>query len=232
MQHRRRLWIAPHADPGNRERSRRIRADGRRSGFAYLAHLGRDVFSGRLVVPFLHFGTDVKVAALVMSFATLATFHAAGYSAVLRAFEDNELVYFGFVLHKVLLLGFVFLSIKLQIGLLGFVVAHLVVERAALEFLPPRGVTLLLPHYRCALSVPLWKSLIVSALPMGGGVMLRQLALQLDILVLTWMTNLTTVGYSVVLIRISMALRMIPQDSLIAALSALFPHRPFLSRSL
>src|SRR5207247_8794393 len=51
-----------------------------------------------LIVPFLHFGTDVKIAALVMSIATMATFHAAGYSAVLRAFEDNELNYLGFVL--------------------------------------------------------------------------------------------------------------------------------------
>ena len=46
---------------------------------------------------------------------------------------------------------------------------------------------------------------------MGGGVMLRQLALQLDILVLTWMTNLTTVGLFSGPYRISMALRVIPQ---------------------
>src|SRR5204863_5343792 len=71
-----------------------------------------------LIVPFLHFGTDAKISVVVMSFATLATFHAAGYAAVLRAFEDNELVHFGFVLHKVFLFGFVFLSIKLHFALL------------------------------------------------------------------------------------------------------------------
>jgi O-antigen/teichoic acid export membrane protein len=59
--------------------------------------------------------------------------------------------------------------------------------------------------------VPLWKSLMIAALPMGGGVMLRQLALQLDILILTWMTNLTTVGLFSGPYRISMALRVIPQ---------------------
>jgi len=53
-----------------------------------------------LYCPFLHFGTDVKIAALVMSFATWRPFHAAGYSAVLRAFEDNELNYLGYVLHR------------------------------------------------------------------------------------------------------------------------------------
>jgi len=41
--------------------------------------------------------------------------------------------------------------------------------------------------------------------------MLRQLALQLDILVLTWMTNLTTVGLFSGPYRISMGLRVIPQ---------------------
>ena len=60
-------------------------------------------------------------------------------------------------------------------------------------------------------NVPLWKMLIRSSLPLGGGVMLRQLALQLDILVLTWMSNLTAVGLFSGPYRISMALRMIPQ---------------------
>jgi len=42
-------------------------------------------------------------------------------------------------------------------------------------------------------------------------VMLRQLALQLDILILTWLTNLTTVGLFSGPYRISMALRVIPE---------------------
>src|SRR6266513_2030069 len=77
-----------------------------------------------LIVPFLHFGTDVKIAVLGMSVATMATFHAAGYGAVLRAFEDNELNYLGFVLHKVLVLGLVVGIVKFHFGLLGFVAAH------------------------------------------------------------------------------------------------------------
>ncbi len=163
-----------------------------------------------LVVPFLRFGADVKVSAIVMSFATLATFHAAGYAAVLRAFEDNELVHFGFVLHKVLLFGFVFLSIKLHFGLLGFVVGHLIASVALWNFhhLMVSRFCARIPLY---FSMPLWKELILSALPLGGGVMLRQLALQLDVLVLTWFSNLTAVGLFSGPYRISMALRMIPQ---------------------
>ena len=78
-----------------------------------------------LICPFLRFGNDVKIAALVMSFATLATFHAAGYSAVLRAFEDNELNYIGFILQKILLLAFILVTIHFKMGLAGFVCAHL-----------------------------------------------------------------------------------------------------------
>jgi O-antigen/teichoic acid export membrane protein len=163
-----------------------------------------------LIVPFLHFGTDVKIAALVMSFATLATFHAAGYSAVLRAFEDNELNYLGYVLHKILLLGLILLAIRFHTGLVGFVSAHLVSNLLLWYF-----YHILVSHFyariRLRIDVPLWKSLMIAALPMGGGVMLRQLALQLDILILTWMTNLMTVGLFSGPYRISMALRVIPQ---------------------
>jgi len=164
-----------------------------------------------LIVPFLHFGTDVKIAALVMSLAAMATFHAAGYSAVLRAFEDNELNYLGFVLQKLLLLGFIVVTIKLKMGLIGFVIAHLVSNVLLWNFYHI-VVSRLYARIPLRIDVPLWKSLLVSALPMGGGVMLRQLALQLDILILTWMTNLTTVGLFSGPYRISMALRVIPQN--------------------
>ncbi len=163
-----------------------------------------------LIVPFLHFGTDVKIAALVMSFATLATFHAAGYSAVLRAFEDNELNYLGYVLHKILLLGLILLAIRFHTGLVGFVSAHFV-SNLLLWYFYHIVVSHLYARITLRIDVPLWKSLMIAALPMGGGVMLRQLALQLDILILTWMTNLTTVGLFSGPYRMSMALRVIPQ---------------------
>ena len=163
-----------------------------------------------LIIPFLHFGMDVKVAALLMSLATMAIFHAAGYSTVLRAFEDNELNYLGYVLHKVLLLGFALLAIKFHWGLLGFVAAHLAANVLLWNYCR-LVVTNLYAHVPLRIDVPLWKSLMTSALPIGGGVMLRQLALQLDILILTWLTNLTTVGLFSGPYRISMALRVIPQ---------------------
>lgn len=163
-----------------------------------------------LLVPFLRYGTDVKIAALIMSFATLATFHGAGYCAVLRAFEDNELNYIGFILQKILLLVFVLAAIHFHLGLIGFVSAHLLSNIVLWNFY---HLVVAKFYTRCKLQIdlPLWKALLVSALPMGGGVMLRQLALQLDILVLTWMTNLTTVGLFSGPYRLSMALRTVPQ---------------------
>jgi O-antigen/teichoic acid export membrane protein len=163
-----------------------------------------------LIIPFLHFGLDVKVAALLMTLATMALFHSAGYSAVLRAFEDNELNYLGYVLHKIVLFGFVLVAIKFQWGVCGFVAGHLTANVCLWNFYRV-VVTKFYARVPLRIDTPLWKSLMISALPMGGGVMLRQLALQLDILILTWLTNLTTVGLFSGPYRISMALRVIPE---------------------
>ena len=164
-----------------------------------------------LIVAFLRIDTHVKIAALVMTMATMATFHSAGYSAVLRAFEDNELNYAGFVAQKILLLGFVIVAIKLKMGLVGFVTAHLVSNVLLWNFYHII-VSRLYARVPLRVDLSLWKSLLIAALPMSGSVMLRQLALQLDILILTWMTNLTTVGLFSGPYRISMALRTIPQN--------------------
>ncbi len=162
------------------------------------------------IVPFLHYGVDVKIAALIMSFAALATFHSAGYSAVLRAFEDNELNYLGFIVQKILLLAFILIAIYFKTGLIGFVAAHLL-SNVLLWNIYHLVVAKFYTRCKLVVDLPLWRSLLVSALPMGGGVMLRQLALQLDILILTWMTNMATVGLFSGPYRLSMALRIIPQ---------------------
>src|SRR5207244_13251125 len=85
------------------------------------------------------------------------------------------------------------------------------------------------PRLRLRFDLSLRTSLLSAALPMGGGTMLRQLSLQLDILVLTWMTNLTTVGLFSGPYRISMALRVIPQ-TLSLPLFPLYSRTAHLSR--
>jgi O-antigen/teichoic acid export membrane protein len=163
-----------------------------------------------LIVPFLRLEPDVKIAAVIMSVATLANFHGAGYSAILRAFEDYEVDRLGFVLHKLFLLGSIFLSIKLKFGLVGFVTAHLTANLFLWKY-SRFLVTRFYAHIPLYFNVPLWKELITSSIPLGAGSMLRSLALQLDVLVLSWLSNLTTVGLFSGPYRISMALRIIPQ---------------------
>src|SRR5205809_3503317 len=52
-----------------------------------------------LVAPLLHFGTDVKIAMVGMSIATLAAFHGSVFGSILLAFDDNELFTIGFIIH-------------------------------------------------------------------------------------------------------------------------------------
>lgn len=164
-----------------------------------------------IVAFFLPYNAEVKIALLLMTFATLATFHAAGYSAVLRAFEDNELNYLGFILQKILLFAFILVMLHFRTGLLGFVIAHLVSNVLLWNFyhiLVSRFYT----KVKLQVDLPLWKELFLTALPMGGGVMLRQLALNIDIFILGIMTkNMTNVGLFGGPYRLSWSLRMVPQ---------------------
>src|SRR6478752_3475164 len=129
-----------------------------------------------LVVVFLPFHSEMKIALMLMTFATLATFHGAGYSAVLRAFEDNELNYLGFILQKILLFVFILVMLHFQTGLIGFVIAHLASNILLLNFYHIL-VSKFYTKVKLQIDLPLWKELFLTAIPMGGGVMLRQLAL-------------------------------------------------------
>lgn len=163
-----------------------------------------------IIALFLPYGNDVRIAVVLMTLATLATFHSAGYSAVLRAFEDNELNYIGFILQKVLLLVSILIMLHFQTGLIGFVIAHLLSNLMLWGFyhlLVARFYT----KVKLQVDLPLWKSLFFSAIPMGGGVMLRQLAMQIDIFVLGLMTNMNMVGLFGGPYRLSWTLRTIPQ---------------------
>ncbi len=171
-----------------------------------------------VVAPFLHFGTDVKIAMIGMSFATLAAFHGSGYGAILRAYEDNELVQTGFVLHKVSLFVFVYLALKLNLTLFGFVAAHLITNILLWVFYE-LVVSRMYAKIPLRFDLTLWKELLLDALPLGGSVILRQVALQMDVLVLAWLSNLTIVGLFSGPYRISTALRIIPQ----ALSTPLFP---------
>jgi len=163
-----------------------------------------------VIALFLPFGNDMKIAVMLMTLATLGTFHAAGYSAVLRAFEDNELNYLGFILQKILFLALILVMLHFRTGLVGFVVAHLISNLFMWTFYHVL-VSKFYTKVKLKIDLPLWKELFFSAVPMGGGVMLRQLAMQIDIFVLGLMTNMQTVGLFGGPYRLSWSLRTIPQ---------------------
>ena len=89
-----------------------------------------------IVALFLPYHAEVKIALLLMTFATLATFHAAGYSAVLRAFEDNELNYLGFILQKILLFAFILVMLHFRTGLTRLCYCPPGFKRVTVELLP------------------------------------------------------------------------------------------------
>lgn len=163
-----------------------------------------------VIALFLPFGYDMRIAVMLMTLATLCTFHAAGYNAVLRAFEDNELNYLGFILQKILFLFFILVMLHYRTGLVGFVVAHLLSNLFMWAFYHLL-VSKFYTKVKLKIDLPLWKELFFSAVPMGGGVMLRQLAMQIDIFVLGLMTNMQTVGLFGGPYRLSWSLRTIPQ---------------------
>lgn len=163
-----------------------------------------------VVAIFLPFGNDMKLAVFLMTVATMATFHGAGYNAVLRAHEDNELNYLGFILQKIFLFVAILAMLHFKAGLVGFVVAHLlsnILLWAFYHLLVSKFYT----KVKLQIDLPLWRELFFSAVPMGGGVMLRQLAMQIDIFVLGLMTNMQTVGLFGGPYRLSWSLRTIPQ---------------------
>ena len=136
----------------------------------------------------------VKAQCFLMGVASLTSLQGVSYAAVLRAFEDMEFNAIGFTLHKVALLFFTIVSLKVGFGLWGLVFSNL-------------GANLLLWFYysqvvgwrfglRVSLrrDVALWKSMIGEALPLGGGLLLRQIGWQLDSLLLFWLVDPYSVG--------------------------------------
>jgi len=162
------------------------------------------------IVPFLTFSLEVKLLMLAMGAATLSLFHCAGYGSALRSQEDNELHAIGFLIHKVLFCAFIFIGLRMGLALVGIVFAHLIPN------------VLLCVYYRWVvvrryarpkmrIDFPMWKYLLTNSIPVGGATMVRLLAQQVDVMILSWLSDIRTVGLFSGPYRISMALRFIPQ---------------------
>jgi O-antigen/teichoic acid export membrane protein len=162
-----------------------------------------------MVTGFLDFTPQVRLLAILMGLASLILFHMAGYTAVFRAQEDMEYNALGYVLHKLILLGLVVGALAAGTGLPGVVAAHLLTNLLIWLFY---YLVVRARYFRPGMHVDraLWKLLLVKAFPLGGGMVLRQAAWQVDILLLTALSGLAMVGLFSGPYRMMMALNLLP----------------------
>jgi len=146
-----------------------------------------------LVLAYLHVSRETKLLSLVMGMGYLLLLHSVAYAAVLRATEAMEYNAIGFVLQKLLLVLFLLGALWMQWGLWGVVWCHFLANLSQWIFyrqIVIRRYTL----GRLRWDPVLWQSLIWETLPMGGGMMLRQFAWQMDIFMLTYFATPISVG--------------------------------------
>ena len=152
---------------------------------------------------------EVKLQSFVMGIASLTLLQGVSYAAVLRAFEDMEFNSIGFTLHKAALLGFTFVSLQLHWGLWGLVFANLAANLLLWLYYAQ------IVGWRFQLWVSLkkdfqlWKIMIGEAIPLGGGLLLRQAGWQLDSLLLYWLADSYSVGLFGGPYRLLLAVRLL-----------------------
>ncbi|HZP44354.1 MAG TPA: oligosaccharide flippase family protein [Candidatus Binataceae bacterium] len=170
------------------------------------------------VIPFFHFDHRLAVLTATMGIARLVHVFIGYYSAVLLSQENWELHGICFVLHKVLLFGFVLGALLLGTGLGGAVVAHF------LAIVPP----LLLMHWivsrryarpHLRFDLKLWKYLVREAIPVGGAGVVRLVAEPADIFVATAVAGTMAAGFFSGPSRLASGLRYLPG----LVINALFP---------
>lgn len=162
------------------------------------------------VVPFLHFNLEIKILTLAMGAATLSLFHSGAYGAALRSQEENELTAIGYLGHKTLIFTLLFIGLRQGLGLVAVVTAELIPNILLCCFYGWL-VTRRYGRPKLRIDFAMWKYLLTDSIPVGGSTMVRLLAQQVDIIILSWLTDVHTLGLFSGPYRISMALRFIPQ---------------------
>jgi O-antigen/teichoic acid export membrane protein len=149
--------------------------------------------AGVPVVSLLDPSPDLAWTVLWMGLASLAAVQSAVNAAVLRAREDMGVVAIVNTTHKVLLLALVFTAIKLDVGMPGVAFVHLAANAAlwAVTFIVVRTRYLAAP-LRFLPSA--WRYMMREALPLGGGMVLRKLAVHMNVFLLTILATAGTVG--------------------------------------
>jgi len=152
---------------------------------------------------------EILISTYIAGLAVLTTFHAAGYGAVCRAFEDMEYNGIGYVLHKIIFLLLIGLGTKLKVDLIGIFIIFLL---ANLSLWLYYYIVVRVKYVRPRLHVDFeyWKSMVKDAFPLGIAAILRKVTWNVDTLILTAMANVTSVGLFSGAYKVIQAVNLIP----------------------
>ncbi|MDA8168921.1 MAG: flippase [Nitrospiraceae bacterium] len=171
-----------------------------------------------IIVNVINIEPDVRNATYIMGIAVLATVHAIGYSSIFRAMEEMEYNAAGFILHKVLLLAFIFALIKLRQGLVEIAAAYLVTN-ILLWFFYYVIISKRYGRPKMVLDLKKWWYLVFEAVPVGISSILRKVSWQVDILILSAISTKASVGLFSASYKVVQAMTLLPQTLTIS----LFP---------
>ena len=171
-----------------------------------------------VAVPIVPFDRGLIIATALMCVSGLLQFPSNCYSSALRSQEDNEIQAGGIILQKMCVLMFTACALQMRATLPALAAAQAAANVVQWIFYR-QVVTRIYVRPRLAIAFPVWKYLLVSAIPLGAAAVIRLLAEQSDILILTWLRDPHSVGLFSGPYRLTAGLRFIPQSIIIA----LFP---------
>jgi O-antigen/teichoic acid export membrane protein len=146
-----------------------------------------------LVVALLAPPPEMRAVIYLMGLAALFALHASVYAAIVRAYEDMELISGAAFLHKVAVLGLVYLSIRLDSGIAGIALAHLAANLLNwLFFLVLVNRRYLRPRLRW--TPDRWSQVLRESVPLGAGMLLRRMTVHLGTVLLAVLATSAAVG--------------------------------------
>lgn len=135
----------------------------------------------------------LKAASYLMGVAALSALHGLLYAAVVRAYEEMGLIALVSILHKFLLLGLVWLTIRLDWKIEGVAAAHLLANALQWIFFS-MVVDRRYGPSRMSANLGHWKYLLGEAIPLGIGMVLRRLGIHMGTLMLAAFSSSIAVG--------------------------------------
>jgi O-antigen/teichoic acid export membrane protein len=146
-----------------------------------------------VVITIINPSRAVVISTYIMGLTVVSTFLAIGYGSVCMAFEEMEFNAYGFVLHKIVLFLFTYLSIRQDYGLQGIFASYLL-----------SSLSLWIYYYsvvrwryfkpRSYFDKSKWWFFIKEAFPLGVATILRNFTWQVDILILSALATAMAVG--------------------------------------